>query len=602
MADKIYKPKKEEIKTQKTGTYFVAENKNGNSKKKSYSEYTKENLIAEIEKLKKRKKYGIVWEEQEEKFDKDTLGKLPVLKEIKNREIKTDKKAPVNLLIEGDNYHSLSVLNYTHEKAVDVIYIDPPYNTGNRDFIYNDSYVDREDSYRHSKWLSFIEKRLKLAKNLLTDAGLIFVSIDDNESAQLKLLMDDIFGENNFISCITVYSNPRGRQSTSSVALSHEYLFVYSKTHLGEVSGEPLSDERKKEYRLKDKHGFYREIGLRLRGGRATAEQSPTLHFPIYVDPKKAAISLEKKKGYIEIIPKFENGILGTWRWSKRKIVEDIDKLIARPVRTKNGDRWDIFEKDYLSEDKSLKVKSVWFDKEINYDNGADEIKKLFGKKTFNYSKPVALITKILKISADSHSIILDFFAGSGTTGQAVLELNKQDGGNRQFILCTNNENNNGNGLGVAVDICYPRIMKVVEGYKDAVNKRTIAGVGGNLKYFKTAFVDATPNDANKQKLTDQSTEMLCIRENTFEPVVEKAKLKIFRNDKKHTAIIFDQLLIPEFKKLAKNIEGPIHTYIFTLEDEDFSGEFDGLDGRIIVSPIPEAILRVYRRIFSIKL
>lgn len=179
--------------------------------------------------MKKRKQYGLVWEEQEEKFDKDTIGKLPVLKEIKSREIKTDKNVPVNLLIEGDNYHSLSVLNYTHEKSVDVIYIDPPYNTGSRDFIFNDSYVDREDSYRHSKWLSFIVKRLKLAKNVLKDSGVIFISIDDNELAQLKLLLDDIF-PNGFLANL-VWENREGGGSSDSkhFKIKHEYILAYAK-------------------------------------------------------------------------------------------------------------------------------------------------------------------------------------------------------------------------------------------------------------------------------------------------------------------------------------------------------------------------------------
>jgi adenine-specific DNA-methyltransferase len=168
-----------------------------------------EKLKVEIERLKKelkeKKTYGLVWEKEKHKEEVVEMckKKLPVLKEIKDKEIITDKNKPVNLLIEGDNYHALSVLNYTHAGKVDVIYIDPPYNTGNKDFIFNDNYVDREDAYRHSKWLSFMEKRLKLAKNLLKDTGVILISIDDNEVAQLKLLMDDknkgMFGEDNFL-------------------------------------------------------------------------------------------------------------------------------------------------------------------------------------------------------------------------------------------------------------------------------------------------------------------------------------------------------------------------------------------------------------------
>jgi len=570
-----------------------------------------EKLNAEIgrlkKELKKRKKYGLVWEEKPEELVEMCKEKLPVLKEVKNKEIITDKDKPVNLLIEGDNYHALSVLNYTHAKKVDVIYIDPPYNTGKKkEWKFNDKWVDQDDTYRHSKWLASMEKRLKLAKNLLKSTGVIFVSIDDNEAAQLKLLMDnpDLFGEKNFVSLITIYSNPRGRQSTSNIAPTHEYLLLYLKTELGKITGEPLSEERKKEYKYRDKKGYYREIGLRLRGGRATAEQSPTLYFPIYVNSKSAAISLENKSGYIKIIPKFENGTLGTWRWSKKKIIEDIDKLIARPVNGKQGKRWDIFEKDYLSEEKSLKVKSVWFDKEINYDNGADEIKMLFGRKVFDYPKPVALIDKILKISTDKESLILDFFAGSGTTAHAVLNLNRKDGGSRQFILCTNNENN------ICTDVCYPRVKKVIEGYKNLKGQK-VEGLGGNLKYFKTDFVNYDePTDKNKIKLTEQATEMLCIREGTFEKVVDNERFKIFKNSSHYTGIIWDQAAIPTFKKAIKDIKGtPPHqkfgggdrfsVYVFSLGDETFDDEFKDLKQKVQLSPIPEAILRVYRRIFK---
>jgi len=505
MPKRLYKTKKEEIKTQKTGTYFNTKNSN----KKSYDEYTKEDLIAEIEQLKKRKKYGLVWEEQEEKFDKDTIGKLPVLKEIKNKEIKKDKDGPVNLLIEGDNYHALSVLNYTHDKAVDMICIDPPYNTGSKDFKYNDQWVDREDSYRHSKWLSFMEKRLKLAKNILKDTGSIFIFIDDNEIAQLRLLMDDIFGENNFKNCIIwAYRTGGAPRKTNVFAQKHDYILFYSRSD--RLSFNNLKEKiiYKKDFfgAKKDKEGnFYVEVNLR-----------------------------DVVEGEIELL--------------------------------KNG-------KPY----KNINVKPV-----LNL--SSERVEK------FPSQKPIGLIKFLLEVMTNENSVICDFFAGTGTTGEAVLELNKENKSNRQFILCTNNEN------GIASDICYPRIKRAVSGYKNR------PALGGNLKYFKTAFVGATPSDANKKKLTDQSTEMLCIRENTFEKVLERKHFKIFKNNQKHTGILYDQVAISDFKKVAKNIKGPIHTYIFSLEDEDFSSEFEDMNGRIVVSPIPEVILRVYRRIFGIKI
>jgi adenine-specific DNA-methyltransferase len=198
-------------------------------------EKTEEELIAEIERLKKelkrKKRYGLVWEDKPEEVVNKCKNELPIVKEVKSKEIIIDKNKPVNLLIEGDNYHALSVLNYTHEKKVDVIYIDPPYNTGNKDFIFNDKYVDPEDGYRHSKWLSFMEKRLKLAKNLLKDTGVIFVSIDDNEVAPLKLLMDDpnLFGENNLIQLLVWHSKYTVSNDAKFFSKQHEYVLCYAR-------------------------------------------------------------------------------------------------------------------------------------------------------------------------------------------------------------------------------------------------------------------------------------------------------------------------------------------------------------------------------------
>ena len=573
MADKLYKPKKEEIKTQKTGTYFNVKNSN----KKSYENYTKEDLIAEVEQLKKRKQYGLVWEEQEEKFDKDTIGKLPILKEIKNKEIGKDKDGPVNLLIEGDNYHSLSVLNYTHEKAIDVIYIDPPYNTGNKDFIYNDRYVDREDAYRHSKWLSFMEKRLKLAKNLLKETGMIFISIDDNEVAQLKLLLDDsaLFGEKNFIAQF-IWNKKTGRQNDARfVSTNTEYVLCYLKNiERGRINLLPRTEELNKSYKNPDNdpRGPWASVKLDAKSG-----SEPNLYEIIFPNGIKWKPSPGRYPAYTK-----EN-LLKLYR----------DKRIWFGESGKNVPRL----KKFLSEvQQGLVPNTLLLPNEVgNTQKAKEDYKKVLRNINFDNPKPLQLIKYLSIMGGNKNSVILDFMAGSGTTGHAVLELNKEDGGNRQFILCTNNENH------ICTNICYPRIKKVIDGYKGLKDKK-IKGLGGNLKYYKTSFVGATPSDANKKKLTDQSTEMLCIRENTFEKVLERKHFKIFKNNKKYTGILYDQVAIPDFKKVIKAIKGPIHTYIFSLEDEDFSSEFEDMNGRIVVSPIPEVILRVYRRIFGIKI
>jgi len=202
------------------------------ARKTDYTNWSKEEIIKRIEALEKRKKYGLVWdkEREPEKVVQQCKAKLPILKEVKNKDIKNRSDKPTHILIEGDNYHALSVLNYTHENSVDVIYIDPPYNTGNNNFIFNDRYLDSEDAYRHSKWLTFMEKRLKLAKNLLNKSGAIFISIDDNELAQLRLICDEIFGEKNRLDRgMLVWNNAGSTKGFRSIVKNHEYILAYAK-------------------------------------------------------------------------------------------------------------------------------------------------------------------------------------------------------------------------------------------------------------------------------------------------------------------------------------------------------------------------------------
>ena len=606
MANKLYKPKKEEIKTHKTGTNFSV-SKNGNGKKKSYDEYSKEDFVAEMEQLKKRKKYGLVWEEQEEKFDKDTIGKLPVLKEVKNREIETDKKTPVNLLIEGDNYHSLSVLNYTHEKSVDVIYIDPPYNTGNEDFIYNDGYVEKDDAYRHSKWLSFMHKRLRLAKNLLKSNGIIAISIDDNEFAQLRLLCDDIFGEENLLDVFYIQVRYAGKSLNEKDHFQKliEQVLLYTKDKQKFIPNKPKTpyDLSKFKFKVIEK-GKGQEVNL---GGKKVLIFKPGKY---EIQKEEHSIDLLKATWASGSVLKgntsgkfFHDYLEG------RKKTDGVGILYKVYGIGEDGLGYRYFSGPKKeSTTKGLFYSGVPLGRREELENNGESFKEKPIVNFYDFSgdfgnirheggvdfrsgkKPTRLLKQLINLHTNKNAVVLDFFAGSGSTGHAVLSLNEEDGGSRQFILATNNEGN------ICTGVCYPRIKNVIRGWNS--NKST----GGNLKYFKTAFVDATPTDENKRKLTNQSTEILCVRENTFEAVLDKKDFKIFKNNKQHTGIVFDQTAIPAFKKEVKKIKGPMHTYIFSLEDEDFAPEFADMDGRIVVSPIPEAILRVYRRIFSIKI
>ena len=560
---------------------------------KDYQNWSKTELIKEIKRLKKRKKYGLIWEDKKEEVVEMCKEKLPIVKEVKDKEIITDKNKPVNLLIEGDNYHALSVLNYTHEKKIDVIYIDPPYNTGNKDFIFNDKYIDKEDSYRHSKWLSFIEKRLRLAKNLLKDTGVIFVSIDDNEVAQLKLLLDNpsMFGEKNFISLLKWKKKKQPSYLHGQVAGLMEYILVYGKK-ITKVDNLSLDTRENINTRVDNSSNAISERVFKKDVRVKLPKEIEMIKKGIY---KNKTMQTEYLSNVLIKNGRTINDVIVRTRFRNNQ--EQINEFIEKDVLfiTKNfGLRRDLLPRDL---EKRKSITDLLLDWGDNQDSDK-ELRNFFENKPFEYPKPVLLIKNLIKSVNFRDGIVLDFMAGTGTTAHAVLELNKEDGGNRKFILCTNNENNNGNGYKIAEDICYPRIKKVIEGYKN-LKGEWVEGLGGNLKYFKTDFVDAEPTDKNKKKLTDQVTEMICIKESTFELVLNQKDYKIFKNNNHYVGIILDQLVIPEFKKTIKGINGKFSIYVFSLSDETFDEEFSDVKQKIKLSPIPEAILKVYRRIFK---
>ena len=560
-----------------------------------YDSWSKEKLIAEIKQLKNTT-YGLIWDDKPEDVAELCWTKLPVLVEVEDKEISTEKNGSANILIEGDNYHALAVLSYTHGKAVDVIYIDPPYNTGARDWKYNNAFVDAQDSYRHSKWLSFMEKRLKLAKDLLSNDGIICVTIDDNEMPRLWCLMDKIFGENNHLGTVVIRNNPKGRKTERKVSLIHEYALFYGRGVKAKIKKLEIAPEDKTHNYKKDKDGsWYLPVNLRKQGVDSLAVSAKGKvsgrYYPIYCDPKTGKISTENKYS-IKILPVDVNGQKRIWRRGK----EVIDEMHTR------GDLW--YQKTSYGDQIYYKFRggldgeppeSIWYESKFSAsEHGTQLLDKILGvREAFQYPKsPYAVMECIQVASTSKNAIVLDFFAGSGTTAQAVLELNKKDGGNRQFILCTNNENN------ICSDVCYPRIQKVIGGYKDS-KKQKVDSLGGNLKYYKTDFIDADPTDKNKKKLTEQAMEMLCLKEGTFEKVLNKKDFKIYKNTNHYTGIIFDQMAIPEFKGAIAKMKGRFSVYVFSLGDDSFDDEFEDVKQKVKISPIPEAILRVYRRIFK---
>lgn len=568
---------------------------------KDYAKLSKEELIKAIEKLESRKKYGLIWDEErtKEKFETDAENAYPVLKEVRGRTIETDLEKPINLLIEGDNYHSLSVLQYTHLGKIDVIYIDPPYNTGNKDFRYNDQWVDREDTYRHSKWLSFMYKRMKLARDLLSEEGSIFISIDDNEYAQLKLLCDHVFGERNFVAQLVVQLNPRGRTLDKYFAKTHEYIMVYAKNfdsaNIHEIE---KSEEMQAEYKQEDDNGMFRLLELRNRNPVFNRKNRPNLFYPIFVNPKSGLIKLEKATGFLAVYPRNSKGEDGCWTWGKGKVSANINDLLARKAST---GAWRIFRKDRLIKENGMiattKEKAIWLDKDINNESGKEALRNILHTHLFDFPKSVGLIKKCLSVAGNRDSIVLDYFAGSGTTGHAVLEMNREDSGNRQFILCTNNENN------IATNVCYPRIEKVTRGYKKFGTGEKIPGLGGNLRYFKTAFVKKSINrDEIKVRITNECTEMLCVREGIYALSRETAKYRTFTQGKRMMGVYYalDRSGLTHLQKEFDRFKGEKVLYCFTFDplglDQNTFTDWQN----IRLEPIPQPILDIYQEIHEL--
>lgn len=591
-------------------------------------------LIEEVEKLRRqvkilrdRKKYGLVWEEEKEpeQIVLDCQVKIPILKEVKSKEIISDKEKPVNVLIEGDNYHALSVLNYTHKGKVDVIYIDPPYNTGKvNEWRYNDKYVDENDVYKHSKWLSFISKRLVSAKNLLREDGVIFVSIDDNEFAQLKLLCDEIFNGGNFIACLPTVMNLKGNNDQFGFSGTHEYTLVYSKNKiLCSFNDFILNDEELRKWE-KDEIGFYKKgAELKATSYESTRKDRPKMYYPFLYDKTSNTLTtiteeeaekiydnnskkfndkyvniLKDKyenKGFKVILPIKSDGRFGRWVWGYSQ--RTIDKIKTEVIIRENGSKINIYKKirPSLGGIPTKRPKTLFYKPEYSSSNGISQIKELFGKRVFENPKPLELIKDFIHIGSNKDSIILDFMAGSGTTGHAVLKLNKEDGGNRKFILCTNNENN------ICTEVCYPRIEKVIKGYRNLKGKQ-VKGLGGNLRFFRTELLDVDHishvSDGQKIKLTYKAGEMIALRENTFEEVEKNNWWEIFKNGTKYTAIYFkeDKSKLNELAKKLGKLEEEIVLYIFSWGKNEYKNEFTEYKN-IKVEDIPEPIIDVYKEV-----
>ena len=439
--------------------------------------------LSMIENELTKKKYGLIWEEHEERVDKELETQIPTFEDVKEKEIISNTDDKFNFLLEGDNLHSLYLLEKTHKEKIDVIYIDPPYNTGSNDFMYGDKYLNNEDEFKHSKWLSFMNKRLSIAKKLLKNDGLIFINIDDNELSQLKLLCDDIFGEENFVNCICVKMS-----EATGVKMAHcekrlpkikEYVLLYKKNDILLKNIQIPKEKWDDEYKILINGVTKEEIDVikNIMKSNNISEDDIIKCDNICSKMKFSNINelfINCKNDNDKNNIKYENAY---------RIVRDVAttggaKKIADEKRKNNNNnafviktpqnKVYLIKNGYSEEASQPRIKLLFADQYLT-NNPCDlwQDIKTTGLENEGYvsflngKKPLKLVERILELSNKKNAIILDFFAGSGTTGQAVLEMNKKDNGNRKFILCTNNENR------ICENITYKRIFNTLKDIKN---------------------------------------------------------------------------------------------------------------------------------------
>jgi adenine-specific DNA-methyltransferase len=379
---------------------------------------------------------------------------------------------PWNTFVEGDNLDVLRRLAAAGERF-DLVYIDPPYNTGN-DFAYADDIrgADGRRRGRHDAWVAVMRPRLEAARTVMTERAAIYVSIDDNEAAHLRLLLDDVFGEGCFLAQVVVNLNPKGRQLGSGFATSHEYLLVYARDPRRcalDASSADLVDER--DFPLMDATGRrYRHLPLRNTNKKFNPVTAPTLHFPVYGDPDSGRVAIEPFEGAQEVTPVFGDGTSAVWRWSRPLIEQRPDDLVCRRIAGRQGERVDVFQRDWLhgldGRSRRKKLRTIWLAEEVgSTDTAVAELKALVGH-VFESPKPTGLLRRILA-TMPHDARVLDFFAGSGTTGHAVALANAADGGTRSCLSVNwaeptrSGSNADNAGLRTVADITRARLRAV---------------------------------------------------------------------------------------------------------------------------------------------
>ena len=547
-----------------------------------------------LEAISDKKRYGLVWEESEEEAQEIMQEYLPVFKEDESKRLDSvPEGSPNHVLIEGDNLNALTALTYTHAGKIDVIYIDPPYNTGNKDFVYNDSFVDKEDGYRHSKWLSFMDKRLKIAKKLLSDKGVIFISIDDNEQASLRLLCDEVFGEHNCL--VNMVWDLGSGTSAGHFTRAHEYILVYAlnRNNIPNFSGgEGVIDDRaitkksiknaESEYFFKAGTKFEASDGFELTGEWGGSEKTRLVKGRFICENKQL------KEDVVLAACWTQRNQMDSFFSGKETFDSKGQKVLEFYFRD-NGKLYCRKERDTINPPSVLR--NIATTKQ-----GSALLKDMFdGQVVFDFSKPIKLLQFLLSLRSPN-AIVLDFFAGSGTTLHATMQLNSEDGGHRQCILVTNNEN------GICEKVTYERNKRVIQGYTTPKGEQVPGLTNNNLRYYKTEFVPRENSVKNRRALMASCIDLLCIKNNIYHEEesfggrkFKKSVLRYFKNNAGQMLVVLDErvvsLIVPMIAEVATK-DNPLKVYVDSDGAYAYDDEFKEVLPFIELSALPAAFIQ----------
>ena len=581
-----------------------------------YSTYNKSELLKIIEKQEKelkQKKYGLVWdsEREPEQVVLDCENNLPILKRIKSKEIRTDLSDD-NILIEGDNYHALTVLNYTHKNKIDIIYIDPPYNTGNKDFIYNDKFVEKEDNYRHSKWLNFMDKRLKLARELLTKDGVIFISIDDNEYPRLIMLLENIFEEKLIKSICVKMSEASGLKmgavlKNGMIPKLKEYVVIVKLNGIRDINLNKIPKSNwDSEYNifLENFTKENKENIERISNKKLVIDENINSLDKIAQQIKLNSVSQKIKELKLSSKDKKQWLFNNAYRIVRTTASTSVHRLTIEKKKTNNNELFFVksvqgllylVKSTFSEEAKKPRVQMIFAEDNLTQHPGdlwthikTTGLDNEGNIKFKNGKKPIILIQELITSIKKEKLTVLDFFAGSGTTGEVVLKLRKEQNKNINYIICTNNEEK------ICDNVTYPRQKYAIEKY------------GGNIQYFKTTLLKKTKNrDQVKINLTKKCTEMLCVKENIFNLQTEEKDFKIFSSNKKDKFLCIYYNYIEdsfdEFLEAIKEPKGKKIIYMFSVEKDVDKTLFSEIPNKKI-KPIPQEILKIYQQLVKMNI